>query len=89
MISTQIQLTENQARILERMAVEKEVSVAELIHQSIDEMIRHNKDIDSGRPLDGEREERRRRALSIIGAFSNDVDDLPVAYANAALCFHA
>ncbi len=78
MIPTQIQLTENQARILERMAAEKEISVAELIRQSIDDMIRHSKDSDSGGPFDAEREGKRQRALSIIGAFSSDVDDLSV-----------
>ena len=51
MIPTQIQLTENQARILERMAAEKEISVAELIRQSIDDMIRHSKDSDGGGPF--------------------------------------
>ena len=70
MIPAQVQLTEKQARILERMAAEKEISVAELI--------RHSKDSDGGGPFDAEREGKRQRALSIIGAFSSDVDDLSV-----------
>ena len=92
MVPAQIQLTETQARILKRIASEKEISVAELIRRSINDMIRHSKDIDGVKQHDAEREERRRRALSVVGAFSSGVDDLSVnhdqylaeAYANAA-----
>ena len=62
MVHAQIQLTESQARILERIAAEKETTVTELIRQSIDDLIRHNKDIDGGKQLDAEREERRHGA---------------------------
>lgn len=90
MVPTRIQLTENQARILEQIAAEKETTVTELIRQSIDDMIRHRKDIGGGKQFDADREERRRRALSAVGAFSCGVDDLSVnhdkylaeAYAN-------
>ena len=92
MVPTQIQLTESQVRILERIAAEKELSVVELIHQSIDDLIQHTEGSDSAGPLDAEREERRRRALSIIGAFSSEEDDLAenhdqylaIAYADPA-----
>ena len=92
MVSTQILLTENQARILEQIAAEKDTTVTELIRQSIDDMVRHQKDIDGGKQIDADREERRRRALSVVGAFSCSVDDLSVnhdqylaeAYADAA-----
>lgn len=90
MVPTQILLTENQARILEQIAAEQETTVTELIRQSIDDMIRHRKDIVGGKQVDADREERRRRALSVVGAFSCGVDDLSVnhdkylaeAYAN-------
>lgn len=90
MVPTQILLTEIQARVLEQIAAEKETTVTELVRQSIDEMIRHRKDIVGGKQVDADREERRRRALSVVGAFSCDVDDLSVnhdkylaeAYAN-------
>ena len=90
MVPTQILLTENQALILEQIAAEQETTVTELIRQSIDDMIRHRKDIVGGKQVDADREERRRRALSVVGAFSCGVDDLSVnhdkylaeAYAN-------
>lgn len=92
MVPTQILLTENQARILEQIAAEKKTNVTELIRQSIDDMIRHRKDIDGDKQSDADREERRRRALSVVGAFSCGVGDLSVnhdkylaeAYADAA-----
>ncbi len=91
MVPVQIQLTENQARILDQIAAEKETTVTELIRQSISDMIRNRKDTDGGKQIDADREERRRRALSIVGAYSSGVDDLSVnhdkylaeAYANA------
>ncbi len=90
MVPTQILLTENQARVLEQIAAEQETTITELIRQSIDDMIRHRKDIVGGKQVDADREERRRRALSVVGAFSCGVDDLSVnhdkylaeAYAN-------
>lgn len=78
MVPTQILLTEIQARVLEQIAAEKETTVTELICQSIDDMIRHRKDIGGDKQIDDDREERRRRALSVVGAFSCDVDDLSV-----------
>lgn len=92
MVPTQILLTENQARVLEQIAAEQGTTVTELIRQSIDDMIRHRTDISGGKQIDADREERRRRALSVVGAFSSSVDDLSInhdqylaeAYANAA-----
>jgi Arc/MetJ-type ribon-helix-helix transcriptional regulator len=68
MIRTQIQLTEQQTRRLKALAQERGVSMAELIRQSIDTLL------DS--PEISDREERKRRALSIIGMFRSDVPDL-------------
>ncbi len=92
MVPAQILLTEIQARVLEQIAAEQETTVTELIRQSIDDMIRHRMDIGGGKQIDVDREEGRRRALSVVGAFSSGVDDLSInhdqylaeAYANAA-----
>lgn len=92
MVPTQILLTENQARILEQIAAEQETTVTELIRQCIDDMIRHRMDFGGAKQIDADREERRRRALSVVGAFSSGVDDLSInhdqylaeAYANTA-----
>jgi hypothetical protein len=68
MIRTQIQLTEEQARALKSMAVERGVSVAELVRQSIDNYIKtaHHPTLD----------ERRQRALSVIGIVASGETDL-------------
>ena len=68
MIRTQIQLTEEQSRVLKAMALEENVSVAELIRRSIDRYIRS-----ANRPT---LDEKRRRALAVVGKFSSDVTDL-------------
>jgi non-ribosomal peptide synthetase component F len=68
MIRTQIQLTERQTQRLKALAKERGVSMAELIRQSVDTLL------DS--PENSDREERKRRALSIIGMFRSDVSDL-------------
>ena len=70
MVRTQIQLTERQTQRLKALAKERGVSMAELIRQSIDVLL------DSPETID--REERKRRALSIIGMFPSDVADLSV-----------
>lgn len=54
MIRTQVQLTEIQARTLRAMAAEQNKSVAELIRQSVDDLIRRSASADMA--------ERRRRA---------------------------
>ncbi len=68
MIRTQIQITEEQAQALKEIARERGISMAELIRQSIDGFIRAR-----NQPT---LEERRRRALSIIGIASSGVSDL-------------
>jgi hypothetical protein len=68
MVRTQIQLTEEQSQTLKEMAQERGVSIAELIRQSIDNFIRARNQL----TLD----EKRRRALSIIGQFASGVPDL-------------
>jgi hypothetical protein len=68
MIRTQIQLTEQQTQRLKALAKERGVSMAELIRQSIDTLLES--------PGTTDREERKRRALSIVGMFRSDVPDL-------------
>jgi hypothetical protein len=68
MVRTQIQLTERQTQRLKALAKQRGVSMAELIRQSVDSLL------DSPEIID--HEERKRRALSIIGLFPSDVPDL-------------
>ena len=64
MIRTQVQLTERQMNALKALAHKRKVSVAELIRQGVDLVI-------SG-PEPISHEERVRRALSIVGKFSDE-----------------
>ena len=68
MIRTQVQLTEEQARTLKVLAVERESSVAELIRQSVDNFIRSTAGVTM--------EERRRRAIAAAGQFRSDKTDV-------------
>lgn len=68
MIRTQIQLTEEQAKNLKRIAASRHRSVAELIRQAVDNMIKSAVLVDV--------EERRRRALAAAGRFSSGLQDL-------------
>jgi len=61
MIRTQIQLTEAQAQTLKALAAARQSSVAELIRQSVDHLIRQSGSVDV--------EERRRRAIAAAGRF--------------------
>lgn len=67
MVRTQIQLTEEQSRILKRMAFERGVSMAELIRQSVDLFIRSAGELTP--------EQMRQRALSVVGIASSGVSD--------------
>ena len=68
MVRTQIQLTEDQSRALKSLAARQGKSVAELVRQSVDQMIRSEGIIDL--------EERRRRAIAAAGRFHSGHDDL-------------
>ena len=68
MIRTQIQLSEKQARALKDLAARRNVSVAELIRQAVDEQLRAAGTIDP--------EERKRRALAAAGRFHSGLTDL-------------
>ena len=63
MVRTQIQLTEEQIRDLKNLAAERNVSLAELIRNSVDNFIRSSKGISLS--------ERRKRAIAISGRFTS------------------
>lgn len=67
MVRTQIQLSEEQLRALRRLAAEKGVSLAELVRQGVDKVLRESS---------ADLEERRRRAMAIAGKFSSGLSDL-------------
>jgi hypothetical protein len=66
MVRTQIQLTEEQAAGLKRLSHATGRSMADLIRGSVDQLLASGPD--------PEREERKRRALSMIGAFEGPPD---------------
>ena len=68
MVRPQIQLTEKQARILKQMATEKSVSMANLIRQAKDTLLKSSNEIDYG--------ERKRRAIKVAGKFHSGLGDL-------------
>lgn len=63
MVRTQMQLTEEQAAVLKRVAATRHLSVAELIRQAVDLFIRTSTFISEG--------ERRSRAIDIAGRFGS------------------
>lgn len=68
MIRTQIQLTEEQASRLKQIASEKRLSIAKLIRQAIDALIKTSAAADA--------EEKMKRALAAAGAFRSGRADL-------------
>jgi hypothetical protein len=68
MVRTQIQLTEEQAEALKSLAAEQRVSVAELIRQSVDQLIQSTENLS--------RTERRKRAMSVVGMFHSGQHDI-------------
>ena len=68
MVRTQVQLNETQMRTLKRLATDRGVSVAALIRQSVDLLVRSAGLVDD--------EEQRRRALAVVGRFHSGRGDL-------------
>ncbi len=68
MIRTQIQLTEEQARRLKALAAERGTSVAELVRQGVDDLLR--------RAAGPDMEEIRRRAIAVAGRFRSGCSDI-------------
>lgn len=68
MVRTQVQLTEDQVRILRREALKSGVSIAELIRRSVDDYLEH---------LDGgNRRELIERAKKAVGKYHAGLQDL-------------
>jgi hypothetical protein len=72
MIRTQVQFTDAQMRKLKRLAAERGVSLAALIREGVDLLVR-------GTPEDGETG-RRQRALAAAGRFHSDRTDLAIEH---------
>lgn len=68
MVRTQIQLTNQQSQRLKTISMAENVSIAELIRQSIDLYLRTM----PYRP----RDELKQKALSIVGKYASEVDDV-------------
>ena len=68
MVRTQIQLTEDQAKALKKIAQSRHLSVAELIRKAVDTVIKSSSVIDV--------EERRKRAMDIVGKFGSGKSDV-------------
>ncbi len=68
MVRTQIQLTEEQAAAVKRIAAQRGVSMAEVIREGVDAVVKS-----AGQPS---KEEIRRRMLSVIGIVKGGPKDL-------------
>jgi signal transduction protein with GAF and PtsI domain len=68
MVRTQIQLTDEQAREIKKVAVAKGVSVAEIIRRAVEGVIKSSTKVDI--------EERQKRALEIVGKFRSGKRDV-------------
>lgn len=68
MFRTQIQLTEEQSQELKRLAAERRTSVADLIRQAAEDLLRESSIV--------ARAERKQRAQSVAGRFRSGKKDL-------------
>lgn len=68
MVRTQIQLTDEQAKQLKKLAASRHLSMAEIIRQAIDSMVKSSAVVDI--------EERRARAINIAGRFGSGKQDV-------------
>ncbi len=68
MVRTQIQLTDEQAREIKKVAVAKGVSVAEIIRRAVEGVIKSSTKADV--------EERQKRAIEIVGKFRSGKRDV-------------
>ncbi len=68
MVRTQIQLTEEQMRAIKKMAASRHISGAALIRHAVDAMIKSD--------LSADFEERRKRAIEIVGKFRSGKSDV-------------
>jgi hypothetical protein len=72
MVRTQVQLTEEQSRALKLISARQGRSVAELIRQSVDNLVRSQGLVEA--------KERRRRAIAAAGRFRSGQTDLSVEH---------
>lgn len=70
MFRTQIQLKDEQARALKKLAQEKNISMAALIRDSVDNILRSQSAVSS--------DEQVRRALEVVGRFHSGKSDISV-----------
>ena len=70
MVRTQVQLTKEQLRELKDLARQRDVSVAELVREGVNMLLRSR--------LEPSREELWERAPRLIGAFHSGIPDLGV-----------
>ncbi|MDI7262003.1 MAG: CopG family transcriptional regulator [Thermodesulfobacteriota bacterium] len=68
MVRTQIQLTEDQAKALKKIAQSRHLSVAELIRKAVDTVIKSSTVVNA--------EERHKRAMEIVGKFGSGKRDV-------------
>lgn len=68
MVRTQVQLTERQVALLKKMAVIQGVSLAELVRQGVEVFLAQARFINT--------EEKKRRAMSVVGKYSSRHRDL-------------
>jgi hypothetical protein len=68
MVRTQIQLTEDQAKALKKIAQSRHLSVAEIIRKAVDTVIKSSSVIDI--------EERQKKAMEIVGKFGSGKRDI-------------
>jgi hypothetical protein len=68
MVRTQIQLTEDQAKALKKIAQSRRLSVAELVRKAVDTVIKSNTGVNT--------EERHKRAMEIVGKFCSGKRDV-------------
>jgi hypothetical protein len=68
MVRTQIQLTEAQVTALKRLAASRHLSMAELIRQGVNGLLRSNVMVDV--------EEKKKRALAVSGRFRSGKRDI-------------
>jgi hypothetical protein len=61
-------LTEEQVKALKKIALSRHLSIAEIIRQAVDTVIRSNIVVDV--------EERRKRAIDVVGRFSSGKRDI-------------
>jgi len=68
MVRTQIQLTEDQAKVLKKIAQSRHSSVAELIRKAVDTVIKSSTLINV--------EERHKRSMEMVGKFGSGNRDV-------------